>query len=92
MPKRLPFEQDKREVVGKQTYAQLWESALKQPKSYREVKQEGFEICANLAKMMKVPRRTMSDQLSNLVDRGKAERIEVKLDSGRIGFAYRLVR
>lgn len=92
MPKRSPFEQDKREVVGKQTYAQLWESALKQPKSYREVKQEGFEICSNLAKMMKVPRRTMSDQLCNLVDRGEVERIEVKLDSGRIGFAYRLVR
>ena len=89
MPKRSHSERDERAVVGTRSYEKMWHAALRPVITEHEAKCKGYLTIAELERFVGINRRTLSDQLRVVIEQGKAERIEVKLDSGRIGFAYR---
>lgn len=89
MPKQSHSERDERAVVGSKSYEQLWHAALRPVITEHEARARGYLTIAEIERVVGINRRTLSDQLRVLIEQGKAERIEVKLDSGRIGFAYR---
>lgn len=89
MPNRSKSERDEKAVVGNKTYEQLWQASLRLMPTEHEAKSKGYLTLSELERILGTNRRTLSDQLRVVMQQGKAKRIEVKLDSGRIGFAYR---
>ena len=89
MPKPSHSERDEKSVVGGKTYEQLWQASLRPIQTEHEAKCKGYLTLAELERVLGINRRTLSDQLRVVIQQGRAKRIEVRLDSGRIGFAYR---